>query len=372
LSQKRDYYQVLGVEPRASEQDLKSAYRKLALQHHPDRNPDDKETSEERFKEITEAYSILADSQKRAIYDRYGHAGLEGVAGSPDSNSTIDIESIFGDFFGFGDLFGSPRARRGREEHGADLRYNLEISFEEAAAGLEPKIKIPRWETCPGCQGSGARKGSAPITCPGCGGRGQIRHQQGFFSFTRGCPHCQGIGRVVRDPCSTCKGDGRVREVRVLSIKIPAGVEDGTRLRISGEGEAGPRGGPPGDLHVVLRVREHPYFERKGTDLYCTIPISIAQAALGADIKVDSLQGPSNLKIPEGTQSGSVLRMRGLGLPSVDGRGRGDLYVAIHVVVPTRLSREQRRLLEILGPETLVSNKPLERRASARARDAFG
>ncbi len=375
MSQKRDYYEVLGVGRSASEQELKSVYRKLALQHHPDRNPDNTEAAEEKFKEITEAYGVLADPQKRAVYDRYGHAGLGGVGGfTPDFSSTIfaDFEDIFGDFFGFGDLFGRARARRRRAEQGADLRYDLEISLEEAAEGLEPKIKIPRWDTCASCQGSGARKGSAPVSCPTCGGRGQVRHQQGFFTISRTCPHCQGMGQVVRDPCSTCHGEGRVRQEKVLGIKIPAGVEDGTRLRVSGEGEAGLHGGPPGDLYVVLRVHEHEYFERRGNDLYCTVPVSIPQAVLGADIKVPTLRGKTRLRIPEGTQSGSVFRLRSLGLPSLDGGGQGDLYVAIHVVVPTRLSREQKKLLEMLAPSLRVENKPLERKLSGKVKDIFG
>ncbi len=366
LNQQRDFYEVLGVGRQASEQEIKSAYRKLALQVHPDRNPNEKEAAEERFKEITEAYSVLADPEKRAAYDRYGHAGLGSMGGfTPDFSSTIfsDFEDIFGDFFGFGELFGRGRGRRPRPERGADLRYDLEITFEEAATGLDTKIKIPRWDNCPSCQGSGARKGSGPVSCSTCGGRGQIRHQQGFFTITRTCPHCRGRGQVVRDECPACHGEGRVRQEKVLQIKIPPGVDDGTRLRVSGEGEAGTLGGHPGDLYVVPKVCDHPYFERRGSDLYCTIPVSIAQAALGAEIKVPSLRGLERLRIPEGTQTGSVFRLRGLGMPSLDGRGPGDLYVAMRVVVPTRLSREQRRLLETLGSSVRVENKPIERRA---------
>jgi molecular chaperone DnaJ len=374
LNQKRDYYEVLGVGRDASDQELKSAYRKLALQHHPDRNPENKHEAEEKFKEITEAYGVLADPQKRAVYDRYGHGGLGGAAGySPDFSSTIfaDFEDIFGEFFGFGDLFGSGRGRSPRPERGADLRYDVELSFEEAAKGMSTKIKIPRWERCGSCQGSGARKGSHPVTCQTCGGRGQVRSQQGFFTISRTCPTCQGMGRVVRDPCPDCRGQGRVREEKVLEINIPPGVDDGNRLRVSGEGEAGAHGGPPGDLYVVLRVAEHPFFERRECDLYCTIPISIAQAALGTAINVPTLGGEERLKIPEGTQSGSVFRLRGKGLPSLNGRGPGDLYVTVHVVVPTRLSREQRRLMETLGSSINVENKPTERRVTEKTKSSF-
>jgi len=375
LSSKRDYYEVLGVRRDASEQELKSAYRKLALQHHPDRNPESPEAAAEKFKEITEAYGVLADADKRAAFDRYGHAGLGGGGGfTPDFSSTIfsDFEDIFGEFFGFGDLFGRAGSRRSRPGRGADLRYDLEISFEEAAHGLQTRIKIPRWNHCATCQGTGARKGSRPVTCQTCGGRGQVRHQQGFFTVTRTCPHCRGVGQVVRDACPACHGEGRVREEKVLEIKIPPGVDDGTRLRVSGEGEAGSRGGPPGDLYVVLQVREHPFFERRGSDLYCTIPISISQAALGTTLKVPTLRGHEKLPIPEGTQNRSVFRLGGLGLPSPDGRGSGDLYVAVHVVVPARLTREQRRLLETLGPTLEVENKPLERRAAEKVKNIFG
>ncbi len=375
MTNKRDYYEVLGVSRDASDQEVKSAYRKLALQYHPDRNPGKAEEATERFKEITEAYAVLADLQKRAAYDRFGHAGVSGPGGfSPDFSSTIfaDFEDIFGDFFGFGDLFGRGRGRRSRAERGADLRYDLEISFEEAASGLDTKIKIPRWETCSVCNGSGAKKGSAPMTCSACGGRGQIRHQQGFFTLTQACPQCRGMGQVIRERCPTCHGDGRVREERVLGIKIPAGVEDGMRLRVSGEGEAGTQGGPPGDLYVALKVREHAYFERRESDLYCTIPISVAQAALGAEIKVPTLRGHERLGIPEGTQSGSIFRLRGMGMPSVDGRGQGDLYVKVQVVIPTHLSREQKRLVEMLGSAVRIENKPLQRRTSENVKNSFG
>jgi len=292
MAEKRDFYAVLGVGRDASEQELKSAYRKLAMQFHPDRNPDDPDAAGEKFKTITEAYSVLADPQKRAIYDRYGEAGLSGAGGySPDFSSTIfsDFEDLFGDFFGIGDPFRRRRSGRARAERGADLRYDLELSFDEAALGLDTKIKIPRREVCSACSGRGAKKGSEPVTCSACGGRGQVRSQQGFFTLTRTCPQCGGLGQVITDPCPSCHGEGRVRQEKVLSIKIPAGVDDGTRLRVSGEGEAGSNGAAPGDLYVVLRVQEHRFFERRGNDLYCTVPISMAQAALGAEIKVPTL-----------------------------------------------------------------------------------
>jgi molecular chaperone DnaJ len=376
VSQKRDYYAVLGLGRNASEQEIKTSYRKLAMQFHPDRNPDNPEAAGEKFKEITEAYSILIDPQKRAAYDRFGHAGVSSAGGfTPDFSSTIfaDFEDIFGDLFGIGDIFGRARGgRRSRSERGADLRYDLEISFEESASGLDTKIKIPRWELCGACGGNGARKGSSPETCSACGGRGQLRHQQGFFTLSRPCPQCNGMGKVIRDACPDCRGDGRTRLEKVLGIKIPAGVEDGMRLRVNGEGDAGNNGGGPGDLYVVLRVREHPYFERRGNDLYCTIPISIPQAVLGTELKVPTLRGHERLRIPEGTQTGSVFRIRGKGLPSLDGRGQGDLYVNVGVVIPTKLSREQRRLVEALLVSLQVENKPVQRRMYDKVKDIFG
>ncbi len=373
MSHKRDYYDVLGVTRNAGEQELKSAYRKLAMQHHPDRNPETKEEAEERFKEITEAYSVLADPQKRSAYDRYGHAAFSTGSGySPDFSSTVfsDFEDLFGEFFGFGDIFGRGRAQRGRAQRGADLRYDLEIGFEEAATGLDTKIKIPRWENCASCNGRGAKKGSEPVICSACGGRGQIRTQQGFFTIARTCPQCSGVGQVIREACPDCRGEGRLRKEKILSLKIPSGVDDGTRLRVSGEGEAGYQGGSPGDLYVVLKVHEHPFFLRQGSDLYCTIPISIVQAALGAEIKVSTLRGPERLRIPEGTQSGSVFRLRGKGFPSLDGRGPGDLFVSVHVVVPKNLNREQRRLLETLEHAVRIENKPLDRHAAEKVRES--
>jgi molecular chaperone DnaJ len=375
LNQKRDYYEVMGIGRGASDQEIKSAYRRLAMQHHPDRNPDNKEEAEEKFKEITEAYAVLADAEKRAAYDRYGHAAFSGGAGwSPDFSSSIfsDFEDIFGDLFGFGSVFGRTGRGRSRAAGGTDLRYDLEISLEEAAAGMETKIKIPRWELCSTCEGTGAKKGSKPVPCPACGGRGQLRHQQGFFTVTRTCPQCQGMGQVIRDLCTNCKGEGRVNVERVLGLKIPPGVDDGTRLRVAGEGGVATRGSSPGDLYVILKIRDHPYFERRNNDLHCMIPVSISQASLGAEIPVPTLRGQERLRIPEGTQNGSVFRLRGLGMPILEGRGHGDLYVTVFVVTPTRLSREHRRWLEILAPHVRVDNKPLERRAAEKVKDIFG
>ena len=375
MNQKRDYYEVLGVGREASETEIKSAYRRLALQHHPDRNPDKQEEAGEKFKEITEAYSVLADAQKRAASDRYGHAAVGGGATwSPDFTSTIfsDFEDIFGDLFGFGDAFGRAGRQRSRTAGGVDLRYDLAITLEEAAKGLETKIKIPRWEACPTCEGSGAKKGSKPISCPTCGGRGQLRQQQGFFTVMRTCPQCQGMGQVIRDLCLACKGEGRVNTERVLGLKIPPGVDDGTRLRVAGEGGVATRGSAPGDLYVILKIREHPFFERRGNDLYCTIPVSITQASLGTEILVPTLDGEERVHISEGAQTGQVFRLRGAGMPVLEGRGRGDLYVAILVVTPTHLPREQRRWLEALAPFVRVENKPLSRRATERAKDVFG
>ncbi len=375
VKNKRDYYEVLAVGREASDQEIKSAYRKLALQHHPDRNPEDKEQAEERFKELTEAYGVLGDPEKRAAYDRFGFAGVGGAgAGYPDFSSTVfsGFEDLFGSLFDLEDLFGGRRPRRARAERGTDLRYELEIAFEEAASGLETKIKIPRAETCSSCHGSGSRNGSQPTACPACAGRGQVRYSQGFFTVSRTCPQCGGAGQVNRNPCPDCRGEGHVRREKVLGIKIPPGVDDGTRLRMSGEGEAGRHGGPPGDLYVVLRVRPHSYFERREDDLYIRIPISITQAALGTEISVPTLRGHQKMKIPEGTQPGSTFRLKGHGMPSLNGRGHGNLYVSIDVVIPARLSREQRRILESLGASFKVDNNPVERTPSRKVKDIFG
>jgi molecular chaperone DnaJ len=342
----RDYYEVLGVPRNASEQEIKSAYRKLALKHHPDRNRGDKQ-SEERFKEAAEAYGILGDPDKRRLYDAYGHAGVAGAAGGGfDPTIFADFSDILGDFFGFGDAFGRRRGPR----RGADLRYNLEVSFEEAAFGTEAQIRIPRSETCTACAGTGAAPGTQPSRCPTCRGAGQVTFQQGFFSVARTCSHCRGTGRIVSEPCGTCRGEGQTTTERTLQIRIPPGVDTGSQLRIGGEGEAGALGGPPGDLYVVLRLTEHAYFKRDGTHLFCELPVSVPQAVLGATLEVQTLDGgKARLVVPEGTQSGTVLRLKGQGVPHLGGRGRGDLHVLVRVAVPKRLTPEQRRLFEQLA-----------------------
>lgn len=374
--EKRDYYEVLGIARNASEDDIKKAYRRAALQWHPDRNPDNKHEAEERFKKLTEAYSVLADAQKRAAYDRFGHAGLGGQPFTGfDQAIFADFADIFGDFFDVEEMFGlgGGRRRRTRVRRGADLRYDLSISFEEAARGLTTKIKIPRAETCLTCQGSGARKGTSPTTCPACQGRGQLRYQQGFFSVSRTCPQCQGTGQVVRDPCPDCRGEGVVRRERTLEIRMPPGVDTGTRLRMAGEGEAGLSGGPPGDLYVVLRVQDHPIFERRESALYCSVPISFPQAVLGAEIRVPTLGGEEKLKIPEGTQSGTIVRLKGKGFPNLNGGGRGDLFIELQVVIPKKLTREQRRLIEQLAENLPAENRPVEKsKLFDRVKDIFG
>ena len=347
---KRDYYEVLGVSRTATDQEIKSSYRKLALQFHPDRNPGDK-TAEEKFKEAAEAYAVLADSDKRHMYDRFGHAGLGGAAtGGFDPTVFTGFEDILGglgDIFGFGDVFGG-RRRPGGAQRGADLRYDLEISFEEAATGTETTIQIPRHEACETCSGTGAAPGSKPTACPQCHGRGQLRYQQGFFTVARTCGQCRGTGSVIAKPCATCKGTGHVPKERKLTVKIPAGIATGQRMRISGEGEAGAAGGPTGDLYVVVHVQDHPFWQRDGNDLYCEIPVNFPTLAIGGEITIPTLDGDETFKIPEGTQTGSAFRLRGRGMPDVGGRGRGDLVVTVKVITPKKLTKDQKKLLEQL------------------------
>jgi molecular chaperone DnaJ len=378
---KRDYYAVLGVNRDAGEQEIKSAYRKLALKYHPDRNPGDKK-AEDAFKEAAEAYAVLADADKRVRYDRFGHAAVSGAAGGAagfDPTIFAEFDDIFGSI---GDLFGfGGTRRRGGPQRGADLRYDLEITFAQSAQGVETSIQIPRHESCETCHGSGSAAGSGPTTCSQCRGTGQLRYQQGFFTVARTCGQCRGSGKVITKPCATCHGAGTVEKMRKLTVKIPAGIATGQRLRLSGEGEGGAQGGPPGDLYVVIQVEEHPFFHRDGNDLACEIPVNFTTLALGGEIRVPSIDGDDaheSLKIPEGTATGSVFRIRGKGIKDVSGRGRGDLLVTVQAITPRKLTREQRKLLEqlaaVLPPQQF---EPTPREAEDRnifdkVKDIFG
>ncbi|HEY7838729.1 MAG TPA: molecular chaperone DnaJ [Terriglobales bacterium] len=372
MTEKRDYYEVLGIGREASDAEIKSAYRRLALQHHPDRNQGDP-AAEEAFKEASEAYSVLADAQKRAQYDRLGHNGVN-TGGGFDPAAFTDFSDIFGEFFGLGDLFGAG-GRRGRRgaQRGTDLRYDLEISFEQALRGCEPEIKFQRLATCQACHGKRTRGGVPPTPCATCGGRGQVRFQQGFFSVARTCGACAGAGVVIRDPCPLCQGQGRVQREIQRTIAVPAGVEEGMQLRLSGEGEAGASGGQPGDLYVLIHVREHEFFQRKGTELYCSIPISFPQAALGCDIQVPTPWGGEFASVPAGTTSGTELPpLRGKGAPRVNGRGRGDMHVFVHIEVPKKLTREQKALLQELDRLMPNQNVPHDAGLFEKVRDLFG
>ena len=383
---KRDYYDVLGVIRTASETEIKSAYRKLAMKYHPDRNPGDK-AAEEKFKEAAEAYAILADGEKRSLYDRFGHAGVSSAAGggagfNPDVFAEFgDFADILGNMFGFGDLFGAGR-RRGGPQRGADLRYDLEISFEESARGAETAIQIPRQENCETCHGSGSAPGASASTCPQCHGQGQVRFQQGFFTVARTCPQCRGAGKVITKPCPSCRGAGRVSKERKITVKIPPGIATGQQLRLQGEGEAGSGGGPAGHLYVVVHVQEHAFFRRDGVNLFCEIPVNFTTLALGGDVQVPTLDGNETVKVPEGTQTGTTLRLRGKGMPDVSGRGRGDLFATVQVKTPKKLTRDQRRLLEQLAtalPAEKFEPRPRgeddsqdERNLFDRVKDMFG
>jgi molecular chaperone DnaJ len=339
---KRDYYEVLGVDRSADADGLKKAFRKLAMAHHPDRNPGDK-AAEERFKEASEAYEMLSDPERRARYDRFGHQGVEGAAGQGGFNS-VNINDIFGEIFG--DIFGGGGGRRrGARNRGADLRYNLEVTFEEAAFGSEVTVKIPRPKRCGECDGTGSRSKQLR-TCPTCGGAGEVRFTQGFFAVARTCTQCNGAGRVVSDPCKVCKGAGTTDSVTELQVKIPGGVDTGTRVRLAEEGEPGENGGPPGDLYVVVQVKEHPIFHREEYEVLCEVPISFVQAALGATIEVPTLDGMMKMKVPEGTQSGKIFRLKHKGIPHLHGGVRGDQHVRVLVETPQSLSHKQRELLE--------------------------
>jgi molecular chaperone DnaJ len=369
---KRDYYEVLDVSRTATDQELKSSYRRLAMRYHPDKNPGDA-SAEEKFKEAAEAYAVLSDAEQRRRYDRFGHSGVSSSAGGNwGAPGFGGIEDILGDLFGFGDVFGGARtgSRRSAAQRGADLRYDLEITLEEAANGMTANLRIPRLETCETCKGSGAAAGTEPENCTTCNGTGQMRFQQGFFSVARTCHACRGVGKVIKSPCADCRGAGRVEREKLMEVKIPAGVETGSRLRVQGEGESGVSGGPSGDLYVVIHVSEHEHFERQGSNLYAAVPVTFAQAALGAEISVRTLEADDKLKIPVGTQTGTVFRLKGKGMPMLGGRGRGDLFVSVTVVTPTSLTREQRKLLEQLAT---IEDKDLEDKGLVdKVRNIFG
>jgi len=365
---KRDFYETLGVSKTASDADLKSAFRKAAMQCHPDRHPGDKQ-AEARFKELNEAYQHLSDAQKRAAYDRYGHAAFD-QSGMNDGFAA-SMSDIFDDLFG--DMMGGRRGRQSSgRERGADLRYNLEITLEEAFRGKTASIRMPTSVACEACAGSGARAGSKPITCKTCGGHGRVRAQQGFFAIERTCPSCHGRGQTIENPCDKCAGAGRVTRERTLSVNVPAGVEDGTRIRLTGEGEAGMRGGPSGDLYIFLTVKPHAIFQRDGADLYCRVPISMVQAALGGEFTVTTLDGTeSRVSVPEGAQSGRQLRLRGKGMPVLRSRDLGDLFVQLNVETPQSLTRRQRELLTEFAAESSHQTHPESAGFFAKMKEFF-
>ena len=343
---KRDFYDILGVQKNASDQEIKKAYRKLAMEHHPDRNPDSK-SAEEKFKEAKEAYEMLSDPQKREAYDRYGHAGVDPNMGGRSADAS-DFADAFGNIFG--DIFGGggARGRSGGPQvyRGADLRYNLEITLEQAAHGFDTTIRVPSWDTCDPCHGSGAKPGTEPVTCPTCGGHGQVRMQQGFFSIQQTCPKCHGNGKIIPEPCPTCTGAGRIKRNKTLEVKIPAGIDDGMRIRSSGNGEPGMNGGPTGDLYVEIHIKQHSVFQREGDDLHCEMPISFAKAALGGEIEVPTLNGKASFTIPDGTQSGKIFRLRSKGIKGVRSGSPGDLFCHVVVETPVKLSDRQKELLQ--------------------------
>jgi molecular chaperone DnaJ len=381
---KRDYYEVLGVTKTATDAELKSAYRKQAMKFHPDRNPGDK-AAEEAFKEAAESYAVLADPQKRSMYDRFGHQGVNtGPGGGAGFDPSVfndfggDFADILGNMFGFGDVFGG--RRRGGPQRGADLRYDLEIPFEEAARGTETTIQIPRQENCDTCSGSGAAAGTQPATCSMCRGQGQVRRQQGFFTIATTCPQCRGAGRTVSKPCPTCHGSGRMSHERKITVKVPAGIATGQQLRLQNEGEAGSAGGPAGHLYVVIHVQDHDFFKRDGVNLFCEVPVNFTTLALGGEIVVPTLDGTETLKVPEGTQTGTTLRLRNKGMPDVNGRGKGDLFATVQVQTPKKLTKDQRQLLEQLAkalPKEKFEPRPHdetldERNLFDRVKDMFG
>jgi molecular chaperone DnaJ len=371
---KADYYEVLGVSRECTDQELKSAYRKQALKYHPDRNPGD-HAAEEKFKEASEAYQVLSDADKRAAYDRFGHAGLgaQGFGAGPFAGG-VDLGDIFGDLFG--EMFtmgGAPggASRGSRTQRGDDLRFDMTIDFENAVFGIEKEVKIRRLEMCGVCNGKGSASGRGPSICSHCQGRGQLRYQQGFFSVARTCVACSGTGTVISDPCPACRGEGRKTAEVKLNVKVPPGVEEGTRIRYGGEGDVGRVGGPKGDLYVILSIRPHDYFERHGYDLQCVLPISFPQAAMGDEFEIPGIDGPVNIKIPEGTQSGKELRIRGRGVPYLNERGKGDLIVKVLVQIPRKLNRAQRELVSKLAESMAVDNKPTSPGLMEKMKDLF-
>ncbi|MGP8169764.1 molecular chaperone DnaJ [Rhodoblastus sp.] len=370
------YYEVLGVSRTCSESELKSAFRKQALKLHPDRNPGDKE-AEHKFKEVNEAYQVLSDEQKRAAYDRFGHAAFEhggGGGGFGGFGSGEGFAASMADIFDdlFGDVMGGRRGRSSGRERGADLRYNMEVTLEEAFRGKTASLKIPTSITCDVCAGSGAKAGSKPKACPTCGGAGRVRAQQGFFAIERSCPACHGRGEVIENPCPNCAGAGRVTRERSLSVNIPAGIEDGTRIRLTGEGEAGLRGGPPGDLYIFLSVKPHPFFQREGADLHCRVPISMVQASLGGEIKAHGVDGTEiKVKIEEGTQSGRQFRMKGKGMPVLRSRDFGDLYIQVNVETPQNLTKRQKELLTEFENESTQKTHPESTGFFAKMKEFF-
>lgn len=369
---KADYYEVLGVARDCTDQELKSAYRKQALKYHPDRNPGD-HSAEEKFKQASEAYQILCDADKRAAYDRYGHAGVGagGFGGGPFAGG-VDIGDIFGDLFGeMFNMGGAQGGRTSRQQRGDDLRFDLAIDFEDAIFGTETEVKLRRLEVCATCSGRGTTSGRGPSICSHCGGRGQIRYQQGFFSVARTCAGCSGTGQVITDPCPACRGEGRTAAEVKLTVKVPPGVEEGTRIRYGGEGDAGRAAGPKGDLYIVLSIRPHDFFERHGYDLHCVIPISFPQATLGDEFEIEGVDGPVNIKIPEGTQSGRELRIRGRGVPHLNSKGQGDMVVKVVVQIPRKLTRAQRDLVAKLSESMTVDNKPAAPGLLEKMKDLF-
>ncbi len=372
---KADYYEVLSVTRTASDAELKTAYRKLAMQYHPDRNPGDS-VAEEKFKECSEAYGVLSDPQKRAAYDRFGHQGVGAASGGGSGfpggfgGDPQDLGDIFGDIFG--EMFNMGGSRKqSRQQRGRDLRYDLALEFEESVFGKEQEVKVKRLEVCGECKGAGTASGKAPATCSQCRGAGQVRFQQGFFSVARTCPKCDGTGAQITDPCPACRGESRVQKEHTINVKVPAGVEDGTRIRYQGEGEAGKFDGPSGDLYVLLSVKAHKVFTRDGDDLHCVVPVSYTQAALGDELEIATLDGPAVLKVPDGTQSGKTFKLKSKGVPHLNASGKGDLIVEIRVQTPTKLSKQQKDLLRQLGETMEKENTPHSHGLMDRVREMF-